>query len=290
MKRFFCAGRAAALLAAAVLLGSAPAYAAGRQITGVQEDFCDSGVYVNGAKSLVYESIRDLEFLYDVQPGTVFFLPLTGGDFYWEGDGQGFSQELLARQGVSVSCEAVNEDGTPIIGSADIAELDGMTGISIRFADTLLTAGAAPFELYGRLDTASSSEAFTLKGTLRNRRVIVAESTYPIRLGAGRMGMAYESHASLEFNLGGNMILRAPVTAYDELIGVAAERSVPSDITSAYPAVEKLYALEALNLKGTVSFDLEGQWYVYGGGMAYLGTSGEQLPQQSRYYLSREKL
>jgi len=138
---------------------------------------------------------------------------------------------------------------------------------------------------------ARSETAFEIAGVMENPRISVMQGEEYVDISDGSVAKAEGSYSGCILDLGNNVTVTVNPVEKREYYGVARikdDANVEQDQN-----IRLCYVIKQVNLDDAghlYHFSLPSLYYVYDAQGDYLGTSGEELPYSSRYYLTAKEV
>jgi len=240
----------------------------------------------------------------DIRPDAGLKMYLVSEDFLW-GDADGAEYDIYhgkvtaaqLRKGKITVKKSVAR-GANVIEDVAFASDSGGTYVDIQFVEYFVSTSGQDVEFSVCLakngDKRMGTEV-TVAGTMENEEETVDEGDEYISLEQGLVVEARGHVRNIQMYLGNGATITTNLFKDQKYYGVAlnAVDATDSAIMDKYPSVGNVLTLKTVNLQGSgslVTFQMDGEYYVYGADGAYLGVSGEAVAYCDKYYFSTQRI
>ncbi|MDL2234420.1 hypothetical protein LJC63_12710 [Ruminococcaceae bacterium OttesenSCG-928-L11] len=281
------------LLAAALALGmTVPALAADRGANSQIQDLSVGYSEDVGNNSIDLGTIRPKDEV-------TKYIYLYEDMFDWEDGHTGTPGQLLTRGQINDSKLKIRTTGSKGLKAIKDISIDtSKSRIEVEFVDEYVSTNDLDFEItvYLTIDSSSQKEyGITFTGTLENEEVEAEEDDTYHDLSDGDVVEANAFIKDAELYLGNGVTMYAKLYNGKKYYGTANNdiKDEDADIVTQYPDISEIYYLNTINLNSTsnyVNFDIDDTFYVYNTDLEYIGTTRDDLPYSTKYYLANKEL
>ncbi|MDR2932937.1 MAG: hypothetical protein LBV27_07500 [Oscillospiraceae bacterium] len=170
--------------------------------------------------------------------------------------------------------------------------------IEVEFADSYVATGEQEFKftIYVLKDKSRIEDSkFEFEGKIKNKEQKIDTSydfvyTYDVPVVE-----ADEYLKAIKVDAGNDVIISAKMFAGKKYYARATVKVKSEDdaILTEYPDIDTIYYLDTVNMSGsgnTVKLDIGDKLFVYNKDLEYIGTTSDDLPFSSKYYVSSKEL
>jgi len=271
-----------------------------QQFQNALESHAKAGRITVAGKSTGIRAMSDLANL-RIMPGNEIRIPLTPNMFLRaDGTPLGSESDILSAAAIRsgrITARTAGSSGD--IAFVEIASTRSGSFISIEF-DRTPTTQTRRFNFSIFLHDGNSRRASTridIRGTMAAEIYDVDSRDSFMDISDGRVLRATTNVRNMELYLGEDITVRANLTRGTRYAGIALQNEYTERdelVLRRNPTVGNVYRLQTINLRGTggtVRIDTgRAIFYVYNTNGTYIGTTRENLPIWTTYYLSSRRV